>query len=290
MRFQLRFVVLATLVVCCGLVMRTEAAEDKALTMVVMDPLAAPLSCPCVEGYAQRKYEHLETYLEAKLDRSINLLFVESLEALKPEDLVGGTVDLIIGKDSVVRFDAQKRDLKPTPLGRMTDKDGSTTQYGLIVVPKEDPAQKPADLQGYQIYFGAIDAQEKHQAAIELLTNAGVKLPDSLQISQACSDGACKILESKDEIQGAAVISSYAAPLLEGCGTIKKGDLRVIGQTKKVPFITAFATHHVSSDEQQRLKHALLDMVTEPDLCVHLETLVGFVPVESPEDGTVKKK
>ena len=32
-------------------------AEEKAFTLIVMDPLAAPLSCPCVEGYAQRKYE-----------------------------------------------------------------------------------------------------------------------------------------------------------------------------------------------------------------------------------------
>lgn len=37
------------------------SSGDKAadgLSLVVMDPLAAPLSCPCVEGYAQRKYEN----------------------------------------------------------------------------------------------------------------------------------------------------------------------------------------------------------------------------------------
>jgi hypothetical protein len=28
------------------------AGAERALTMVVMDPLAAPLSCPCVKGYA----------------------------------------------------------------------------------------------------------------------------------------------------------------------------------------------------------------------------------------------
>ena len=30
------------------------AAAEPTLTLVVMDPLAAPLSCPCVKGYAQR--------------------------------------------------------------------------------------------------------------------------------------------------------------------------------------------------------------------------------------------
>ena len=40
-----------------------------ALTLVVMDPLAAPLSCPCVEGYAQRDYEKLATFLRDELKR-----------------------------------------------------------------------------------------------------------------------------------------------------------------------------------------------------------------------------
>ena len=32
--------------------------------MVVMDPLALPLSCPCVKGYAQRNYDKLGEKLE----------------------------------------------------------------------------------------------------------------------------------------------------------------------------------------------------------------------------------
>ncbi|RCS48237.1 hypothetical protein DTL42_13610 [Bremerella cremea] len=263
------------------------SAEEKPLTLVVMDPLAAPLSCPCVEGYAQRKYEHLEAFLEKQLGRSVHLLFSESLQTLKEEDLAGGTVDLIIGKDSVARYDAKLKKMTVTPLGRLTDKEGGTMQFGMIVVPQDDAAQSPADLKGYQIYFGAIDAQEKHEAAIDLLTKAGIELPKKLEISQACSDGACKILELEGPTKGAAVISSYAAPLLEGCGTIKKGDLRVIGKTKEVPFITAFATNHVSSADQQKVRDALMMVATEPELCAQLETLVGFLPVEEAE---VKKK
>ncbi len=37
------------------------------LTMVVMDPLALPLSCPCVQGYAQRNYDKLAEALEKDL-------------------------------------------------------------------------------------------------------------------------------------------------------------------------------------------------------------------------------
>jgi hypothetical protein len=38
---------------------RAMAGDPAPLTMIVMDPLAAPLACPCVKGYAQRDYEKL---------------------------------------------------------------------------------------------------------------------------------------------------------------------------------------------------------------------------------------
>ena len=55
------------------------AAAEPALTLVVMDPLAAPLSCPCVKGYAQRDYTKLGAHLEKALGRPVQVLFGESL-------------------------------------------------------------------------------------------------------------------------------------------------------------------------------------------------------------------
>ena len=42
--------------------------------------------------------------------------------------------------------------------------------------------------------------------------------------------------------------------------------------------------------ERDRLSDALLAAGTKPDLCSALETLLGFVPVEAPDEPTVKKK
>ena len=42
------------------------ANERQSLTIVVMDPLSKPLSCPCVEGYAQREYKALAAFLEKR--------------------------------------------------------------------------------------------------------------------------------------------------------------------------------------------------------------------------------
>src|SRR4051794_20223593 len=80
------------------------------LTVVVMDPLAAPLSCPCVKGYAQRDYQKLAAQLEKDLGRPVKVFFAETLtDALKKKS--DGKADLIIGKDSVVRAGAKDNNI-----------------------------------------------------------------------------------------------------------------------------------------------------------------------------------
>ena len=94
----------------------------------------------------------------------------------------------------------------------------------------------------------------------------------------ACSVGAKKVL---DEFQAArkvaTVISSYAQPLLEGCGTIKKGELRVVGETEPVPFIGAFASDKLSADDRAAVEKALLSAGKSAELCKAMETKHGFV-------------
>jgi ABC-type phosphate/phosphonate transport system substrate-binding protein len=269
----------------------TAAGQDaqRPLSLVVMDPLAAPLSCPCVEGYAQRKYEALAEYLQEALGREVKLTFAESL-AKALDGAAEGRADVIIGKDSVVRADAGKAKLRVTAMASLTGKDGSTTQTGLFVVPAADPAASISDLSGYRIFFGAAECDEKHGAAIDALRAAGVPVPAKLETTTACSEGACKILEMGPSVRGAAVISSYAAPLLEGCGTVEKGALRLVGQTKPVPFITAFVSSSVSREERGRIRDAVLLVGTQPEICSQLETLMGFVPVAAGAAGDVKKK
>jgi len=72
--------------------------QDRGLSLVVMDPLALPLSCPCVEGYAQRDYDKLAEYLSERLGRPVHVTFAESFgKALAKErwacgvDSVGST-------------------------------------------------------------------------------------------------------------------------------------------------------------------------------------------------------
>ncbi len=247
------------------------------LTMVVMDPLAAPLACPCVKGYAQRDYEKLAKHLGAKLGRPVKVFFGESLTATLAKKS-GGRADVIVGKESVVRHEAKANKLAAVPLAALSGKDGKTTMTGLVVVAAADPAVTAADLKGYKVVFGEASADEKHAAALALFKDLGVDVPGKPDTCLACTEGATQVMAgAKKGEKIATVISSYAKPLLEGCGTIEKGDLRVVGETEPVPFVVAFADEKLPESVRAELKKALLDVGTDKGLCAALETKDGFV-------------
>ncbi len=265
------------------------APADDSLTIVIMDPLAAPLSCPCVKGYAQRDYDKLAAHLQVKLGRAVKIVYSESLvSALKSK--TDGKADLIIGKHSVVLFDAAKAGVQVKQVASLTGKDGKTTQTGLIVVHTGDKAKSVADLADYRIIFGPKECDEKHTAALALLKSYKVSAPQEIETRAACNEGAVLILELPKDQRGAAVISSYAKPLLEGCGTVKKGDLRVIGETSPVPFVAAFVSEQLDAKLQAVVKAELLALKNEPLLCLALETKAGFVEVEAAPLTAAKKK
>jgi outer membrane protein assembly factor BamB len=253
-----------------------------------MDPLALPLSCPCVKGHAQRQYEKLGTFLEKRLDRPVKVLFSDDLsKSLRTG--VAKRIDLIIGKRSVVQFDARINNLPVRPVLMLTGKDSRTTLTGLIMVRKGDPARKLEDLAGYTILFGPPDCDEKFQAAAKSLHKAGIELPERLDTRPGCSDSVLEMLENRQKPM-AAVISSYAAALLEGCGTIEKGAIRIIGETQPVPFVTAFFTRAVDESLAVKIQEALAAVRGDPDLLAALETKSGFVPLEDSPKPAVKSR
>ncbi len=80
------FAVALGVAILTACVVDVRAADDassrsasKTFSLVVMDPLAAPLSCPCVEGYAQRKYEVLGERLEQVLGAPVTVTFADGV-------------------------------------------------------------------------------------------------------------------------------------------------------------------------------------------------------------------
>ena len=252
------------------------SSSSQELTLVVMDPLCDRLACDCVEGYAQRKYEILGEFLQQRLGRKVSVFWGESVGAALEEERQK-TADIVIGKHSVVNNEAQAKAWTMRPLAQLTGGDGSVTQTGLIVVRKNDPATRIADLKDYRIFFGPDDCDEKYRAPMTLLKEHGVAIPEKPEISGACSEAATKLLDLDDDIRAAAVISSYAEPLLAGCGTIEKGDLRVLGVSDEVPFVTAFVSDKLPKDLQMEIKAALLATGKASHVKDALQSNAGFI-------------
>lgn len=268
-------------------------SEEDALTLVVMDPLCDRLACDCVEGYAQRKYEALAEHLSKSLGRNCKIVWGESIQAALEE--TDFSADVVVGKHSVVVGNAKTLELDLKPVAQLTGKDGSVYQTGLIVVRRDDPATTVSDLEGYRVFFGPEDCDEKYAAPMQLLKESGIGLPANPEISGACSEAATKLVELSQDVKAAAIISSYAEPLLAGCGTIEKGDLRVIGVSDEVPFVTAFVNQKLDAELQQQISKALIKASDNSDLIKSLETQRGFVPFANdksaePNDESSKKK
>ena len=272
------------LVILCGLLLLASAcrkksaddastvSKDSLLRIVVMDPLAAHLACACVDGFAQRSYPHLAEFLSARLERETTVIFGENLPDIV--SLHPGTVHLIIGKQSLVLFDAEEAGIPVRPIAMLTDKSGSTGVTGLFVVRQNDPAKTLADLKGRKILFGPKWETEKNAAAVLALKSAGVPANNPLQTRPSCNGTALDVVEN---VADAGVISSYAMALLEGCDTIDKGSLRVIAETIQTPFITVFATDTVDPETQQAITDALFAVKTDKELLVRMESKNGFV-------------
>ena len=145
-----------------------------------------PLSCPCVKGYAQRDYDKLGKHLEAKLGRPVAVHYAETLAGALTKK-TGGKADLVIGKDSVVRFEAAAQKITVTHLACLTGKDGKTTQTGLICVAAADKALTASDLKSYRILFGTSDAEEKHGEEKHADLNAG----ERVDAAEARQNGCC---------------------------------------------------------------------------------------------------
>ena len=252
----------------------TEPASSSLLTMVVMDPLAAPLACDCVQGYANRQYQRLAEALEARLDTKVQVHWTESLAKLREKE-PDTRFDLVIGKDSVVVAQGKKLGLGFLPIASLTGKDGKTTQHGLFVVRAESSVASLIDLEGATIFFGPEECDEKWSAPRGLLATLDVKTASDSKVYGACSEAAKALMALPDDAMAAAVISSYAAPLLEGCGTINKGDLRIVGQTGDLPFVTAFVDQTLPQSRRDEIKQALITL-RDKELLTVLESAKGF--------------
>lgn len=253
------------------------------IRIVVMDPLAMPLSCQCVEGLGQRRYDLLAKWLQKKLDHPVEVVFDESLELAMNH--IQKDVHFIIGKKSMVHFDAKTVSLSVRPIAALTDPTGGTDLHGIFVVAKASPLKKLSDLKEQTLVFGPQEDAETNASPQQTLKQLNLLKPLKTKVASSIDAAVFAVTDGDADV---AVISHFLPPLLVGCGKIGKGDLRIIGQSVPVPFIQVFATEHASTKIEQQIQKLLLQVKESPELLKVLESKQGFIPLKPSVKSQIK--
>src|SRR5258707_4466774 len=250
--------------------------------LVVMDPLAKELACACVKGYAQRDYRKLAARLEKAIKQRVNIEFSDDLaESMSGVSLAREVI--VIGDQSLVANGAKKARLKCHPVCELTGPDGSTTLNASFIARSDDAANALKDIGGRKIFMGLAEADEKHRAALAALRAAGLEPPALAEQRASYSDAALDLVDSKLSPPAVAVIPGYALRLLEGCGSVKPGALKVLGKAQPVPFITGFVADTIPAEKQDKILQTMLGMNGDAKLLKAMESRDGFKPMKAQE-------
>ncbi len=253
------------------------AGDSPPLRMIVMDPLSLPLSCTCVEGTGQRRYDMLAEFLSEKLAREVSVTFEESVGLAARR--MDGPADLIAGKRGVIEMDAKSEKIAVRPLADLTGLDGATGLEGVFLVRKDDPATKLEDLKGRVIAVGPQEDTETNAAAREAIEAAGLTDEVEFKVAGSIDSAALALNDGEADV---AVVSAFMPKMLEGCGKIEKGTVRPLAKTEPVPFVTVYATATVSHREEEAVREALYAVAGKEELLAVMESSKGFVaPVSS---------
>jgi len=252
--------------------------------LVVMDPLAKELACACVKGYGQRDYRKLAARLKASLKQEVRIEFSDDLADTLALASPGQEV-IVVGEQSVVAHGAKKAELKCHSVCELTDLEGNTTFTGSFVARAEDAGKELKDFAGRKLFFGLADTEENRAAAQAALSAVGVEFPGATEKRASYSDAALDVLDSQSSPRPVAVIPGYAMPLLEGCGSITPGSLKVVGRTKPMPFITVFVADDIAAEKEQKILKTLLGIKTDAKFLKAMESRDGFKPVQNKKPG-----
>lgn len=256
------------------------SAKREPVLLVVMDPLAKELACACVKGFGQRDYRKLADRLATALKQPVTIEFSDDLAETVALASPGQEI-IVVGEQSVVLKGAKQAALKCHQISELTDPDGNTTLAGAFVVRSDDPAKELKDLSGRKLFFGLAETEENQAAAQAALRAAGVESPAAPEKRDSYSDAALDVLDSEASPMPAAVIPGYALRLLEGCGSITPGSLKVIGKTQPLPFVTVFLADNVPAEKKQKILKVLLSVKDDAKLLKAMESRDGFKPVKT---------
>lgn len=256
---------------------RLRPPPSKPLLLLVADPLARELACACVPGFGQRDYRRLARHLEGALACRVTIEFADDVaDALGR--LPAGPDLLVIGERSVTAKAAATAGRSLQPLAELTGLDGTATVSAVVTARRDDPIASLVGLAGRTILVGLSGADTAQAAFAAALAKEA--LNPTPQILQRGSDAkvGLDVLDSTATPPPVAVMPEYVLRLLEGCGSITPGSLKVIARTAPQPFVTAFTDPAMTPERVAGLREALLGL--DDALRQALESRDGFRPAD----------
>ena len=279
--FRISALVLTWVLLAGSLLGKPKEGGREPTLLVVMDPLAKELACACVKGHAQRDYRKLRARLQTAIKEPVGIEFSDDL-AESLAEVGSGREVIIVGERSLVAHGAKKAGLKCHPICDLTDLDGNTTLTGWFIARFDDPAKELKDIGGRKVFVGLGEGDELQAATLAALRGAGVESAKP-ENRPSYTEAALDLLDSTISPPPVAVIPAYALPLLEGCGSVKPGSLKVIGKTEAAPFIQVFVADSMSAEKQDKILKVLLGVKDDARLLRALESRDGFKPVKAQE-------
>ena len=195
-----------------------------------------------------------------KEDYNIDLELVYFVE---PYDLdkafLEGKFDAVLCKPWLIFRRPEGRSEQMARLADLQDLQGQTGLWGVVIVPKDSPIKKLAEISARRVAYGQTDAYEKHQGALALFAREGFRIPqDKLVEKASCLE--CLDLLMKGSVE-AAVISNYALTADCAVDVTTPEAFRVLGRTEKIP-LTSFMVDlkRVSRDDAGCVQRALTEL------------------------------
>lgn len=278
--FRLRAFALALMLGLGCVATGPTAGGPEPVLLVVLDPLSRELACACVKGFGQRNYRQLAARLESVLRERVAIEFSDDLA----ESLARAGAErevIIIGDRSMVAHGAQQAGLKARPVAELTGTDGEATLAAAFITHSSDAAQSLKELAGRKLIFGLHEADGKNAAAAAALRAAGVEVPAKPERRTVYTDAALDMLDSRATPPPVAVVPAYALRLMEGCGSVRPGEMKLIGTTQPVPFITVFLGEAIAAEKREKILNTLLGIKSDAKLLKAMESRDGFKPLSA---------
>ncbi len=257
--------------------------DAEPIKILVMDPLALPLSCACVDGIGQKDYGLLAEFLGRLLKQPVRVTYAESLQAGIRR--TGRNIDLIVGPQSIVRHDAQKTKFTLRPMLALTDRSGRQTVQGVILVRTDDPALTVKNLAGRTMALGPAENPECHAQVRKLFTKEQIAASVRFQTKQTIEETVYALVDQEAD---AAVVPQYLPPLLVGCNKILPNSVRILAPTEPIPFVQVFATANLNPTKEQQIRKHLLALSSVPEIRQALESRDGFTAINSPRNESAE--